>query len=137
MVSNTIKLLPLIKARMVEVLSTVDFVLGPDLLHVADLIDPLLGRAFCKGMHNLVVLGRQTGWLTSTGLQLERDELGLVLVLSREDLGERRQNRLEREGLELPTIMAQEHCLFGQELHLVAIGLNRYFFYKFTKRGND
>jgi hypothetical protein len=97
-------------------------------------VDPLLGRAFLEDRHKLLV-GRQACWLPSAGLQLERDELGLVLVLCRKDLRKQMQNRLERQGLELPA-MAQKHCLCCWELHLVAIGLDLDFFDQFTERRN-
>jgi hypothetical protein len=82
-----------------------------------------------------LLVGRRAYWLPSEGLQLERDELGLVLVLCRKDLREQRQNRLERQGLELPA-MARKRGSFHRELHLVAIGLDLDFFYQLTKRRN-
>jgi hypothetical protein len=100
----------------------VDRVLSPDLFDIADQVDPLLGRAFLVDAHKLLV-SRQACWLPSAGLQLKRDELGLVLVLCRKDLRKQMQNRLEQRGLELPA-MAQNCRSFCWESHLVAIGLD-------------
>jgi hypothetical protein len=112
----------------------VDGVLRPNFFDVADQVNPPLGRAFLEDTHKLLV-GRQAGWLPNTGLQLERDELGLVLVLCRKDLRKQRQNRLERQRLEFPA-MARERCSLCQELHLVAIVLDCDFFDQFTEGRN-
>jgi hypothetical protein len=73
--------------------------------------------------------------LPSAGLQLKQDKLGLVLVLCRQDLRKQGQNRLERQGLELPA-MARKRRLFGRESHLVAIGLDLDIFDQITERRN-
>jgi hypothetical protein len=99
-----------------------------------DQVNPLLGRAFLEDTNKLLV-GCQASWLPSPGLQLEQDELGLVLVLCWEDLRKQRQNRLERQRLEL-SAMARERRSLCWELHLVAIGLDLDFFDQFTKGRN-
>jgi hypothetical protein len=104
----------------------VDGVLRPNFFNVADQVDPLLGRAFLQDTHRILV-GRQACWLPSAGLQLELNELGLVLVLRWKALRKQRQNSLERQRIELPSL-----C---RESHLVAIG-NLDFFDQFTEKRN-